>query len=148
MKVISLLIFLTLALDNCNNKRSFDRESELNIFLQKNHVDTTNKEDKYVLIFQNYSCNSCFRDLFDKLSQTINKTPIKKHIVLSKYEASFYNQVKTINNSNILIDSLKKLPELGLSFGADLFIKYENGRVVNWAEISNDNLKKIKNMVN
>ncbi len=149
MKTIFLLILISLTLNNCNTiRKPFDREIELNSFLQYNNVDTTEKENKYVLVLQNHSCNSCFRDLFEEMTQTINMTPIKKYIILSKYEKNFYNQVKAISNSYILVDSLKKLPDLGLSFGADLFIKYENGKVVNWDEITNDNLKKIKNMVN
>jgi len=144
MKFIIIAIFL-LGARSCNEKRTqvFNRSTELNSFLAAYGKDTLANDKKYVFIYHNVECNSCFTGLFDSVNHIFANIPANKIFIFTKHDLSLVNRVNTIKNSSIIFDNKKMLSELGLSFGTDLLVKYENGVPVDYVEITNSNLTRL-----
>lgn len=147
MKYILILSFL-ISTRSCNEKevKKFSRQHELNSFLAAYNKDTLAKEKKYVFIYHNVDCNSCFIGLFDSVIRIYSNDPAKKIFIFSKSDPSLISKVNLIKNSNTVFDNDNLLPQYGLSYGTDLLVKYENGVTVDYTEITNANLKKLAKM--
>ncbi|MBS1495666.1 MAG: hypothetical protein JSU03_12700 [Bacteroidetes bacterium] len=146
MKKIFFIPVISFFIFSCSSTKSFDREHELNVFLKENDIDTAKTEKKYVVIIQSNPCNSCFLQLFDNVKKYLEKEYVEKDIIFSTNNQEIIQDAKLLNNATVMYDSLHRLAPLGLAF-SNLVIKYNKGKIINWAEISYDNLKYIRKMI-